>query len=151
MMLSPELPVITLPAALPLALIDPTARGEHEISEICTERQITEATTVSAFRVGMLEHHITRLIDEYVAAGITEHEVGVAVPGQDVVTVSAIELCRAGPAVHRVVAGAAEQHVLAASTVEVVAEVRGDDDRGEAEYLSVEINHVEVAECILAE
>jgi hypothetical protein len=53
--------------------------------------------------------------------------------------------------VHRVVAGAAEQHVVAAAAVEVVAEIGGDDDRGEAEYLSVEINHVEVAEHILAE
>ena len=100
----------------------------------------------------MLENDIARLIDEVcVVASITEHEVGVVVPGQDVVTLSAIERVIAGPAVQRVVAGAAEQHVLAAAAVEVVAEVRGDDDRGEAEYLSVEIDHVEVAEHILAE
>ena len=121
-------------------------------SKFAPSVKLIEATTVSVPVIGVLEHHVARLIDEIgVVAGITEHEVGVAVAGQDVVALSAIERVIAGAAVQRVVAGAAEQHVLAAAAVEVVAEVRGDDDRGQAENLAVEIDHVEVAEHILAE
>ena len=103
--------------------------------------------------IGTLEHHVARLFDEIgIVAGITEHEVGVAVSGQGVVTLSAIE---------QVIAGSRRAACRCRSR-RTACHCRPPPSRSsprsaettigrQAEYLAVEIDDVEVAERILAE